>query len=315
MVYRRRALSEVISTTILVSAMLIIVVGVMGFAVDLFSIQTQNAEFSQAQNSMISLAQGVDSIIPTPGAAAYARFNTRSGGPVFSSSFDMMNLSITYNGNNTVYPILNMPINELRYVAGAQVSFIGDQWIRAGNFTGTPVIQYFNNTLIIQNNSAPLGFVYISHDSGATWINLDYRRVNIINLGIFNVSTGVNSTCCDAAGNPIYTGNYQLVDIIQVNLVKVVSGTFGGASSIVISVLNTGVNTTNVAFYPPSNLPLVFNVTLTSKSLASGQPAFAPSDSVQVPVPFNYTNQYGTFNVSTVVMLSISTIQLSTSGG
>src|SRR5579875_1173207 len=148
--YRRRALSEVISTTILVAAMLIIVIGVMGFAIDLFNTQTQEAEFSQAQNGVVSLAQSVDSILPSQGSGAYVTFNARSGGPDFFSGYDTMSLNVAStsyalqcssgllavkSGSTVTACGLSTPTGEFAYRAGSLVSYSGAQWIRAGGYS------------------------------------------------------------------------------------------------------------------------------------------------------------------------------------
>jgi hypothetical protein len=313
--YKRRALSEIISTTILVAAMLIVVIGVMGFAIDLFNTQTQDAEFSQAQNGVIALAQGIDSILPTQGAAAFSTFNSRTGGPVIINNFDQMVLTVL-NPQGKVAFSNSININEFRYRAGSLVSQEGEQWVRAGNFTGQPFSQTFNGTLIIQNNSAPLGFVYTSHDNGATWVTMDYRRINVNNLGVFNISLGAVPVGKDQAENEIYKQVYQLVDIVQINLVNITGGTFSGSSNLVVSAVNQGTSTATLSFPDPSpggsgSYSFKIAVSLNKQSLGAGLPTVFPFSSLTVSVPDTVSG----FPVNTVVEIFATNIQLSIGGG
>lgn len=313
--HRKKALSEIISTTILVAAMLIIVIGVMGFAIDLFNTQAQDAEFSQAQNGVIALSQGIDSILPTQGAAAFSTFNSRTGGPVMVDNFDQMQLTV-YNPSGTSVFSNDIPINEFRYRAGSLVSQEGEQWVRAGNYTGQPFLQTFNSTLIIQNNSAPLGFVYTSHDNGATWVTMDYRRVNVNNLGVFNISLGAVPIGQDQAGNPIYKQVYQLVDIVQINLVNITGGTFAGSSSLVVSAVNQGTHMATLSFTDPNpdstgSYSFNISVSLNKQSLGADLKPFTPSLTLSVYVPDSVSG----FPVNTVVDIFATNIQLSIGGG
>jgi len=325
----RRALSEVISTTILVAAMLIIVIGVMGFAFDLFNTQTQEAEFSQAQTSMVSLAQSVDTIIPAPGAAAYVTFNSRTGGPDFLKNSD--NISISILSNNTVSCgsgfvsiqkgcAFSTNMSQFVYRAGSQVSYSGAQWIRAGNFTGHDFLQYFNNTLIVMNNTSPLGFVYLVHTNGSTWVVLDYRRIDVNLLGIFNVSEGVAlnpSSPQDPAGNPNFVGQFQAVNIVQIYLVRLLYGNSSGGGNIVTSVQNMNISRYTVTVLPSSKPAInnLYNISiiasLKKQVLLPGQSQMLPYDRIIIPVQATY---YG-LPVTTIINMYVINIRLTMTGG
>lgn len=324
---KRRALSEVISTTILVAAMLVIVTGVMGFALNLFNTQTQEAEFSQAQNGMVTLAQTVDSVIPTPGASAFASFNTRSGGPVLVMNYDRLSLNITGPNNVLMYSNF-ITINELRYRAGPLVSFQNYQWIRAGQFTGQPFATSFASTMIIQNNSAPLGFVFASHDSGSTWVTMDFRRVNVNNLGIFNVSLGAVPIGQDAGGNTIYKQIFQEINMVQINLVNLIPGNFSGSGNLNVVASNQGIKTTSVVIQDPQSpntkgyYQVLIRVGLKNFLPGQSSPPVATlilnvPYGVQVPNGASCTSPNGPQNycsVTTVINVVVSTVQLSFQG-
>jgi hypothetical protein len=341
---KRRALSPVVSTMFLVAAMLVILIAVLGFSVNLFAVQTQEAEFVQAQNLMVNFAQGVDSVTGNPGASTYVTFNARAGGPNLIPGFDTFNLKLNFScywsgnktnaqGNKWSANGLTYPANVLRYRVGPLVSFAGYQWIRGpiGN-TSTPGS---NKTLLVQNSTLPTGWVYISHvnptDQGSTWVTLDNRRANILNLGLFNVSKGV------VIEKKVGVGLTQWVDFVQVQYTNVTfSGApYGGANNIVASAVNKGVVVLSCFVNGGSK----HATTATSSLLAAcdgGKPLSryavrVTSSRVQNPTPpdkkvytlpiacyQSHTFKNGTtfyYPVSTQFQFVISNIQLALSGG
>ncbi|MEM3637149.1 MAG: hypothetical protein QXX17_04820 [Conexivisphaerales archaeon] len=330
--HKRRALSEVISTTILVAAMLVIVTGVMGFALNLFNVQTQEAEFSQAENGVISLAQTVDGILPSPGASGFSSFNSRTGGPILINNYDNMNISII-NSSNYIIWNNKVAINMFRYRAGSLVSFENYQWLRAGQFTGLPFITSFPNTLIVQNNSNPLGFVFISHDSGSTWVSMDYRRINVNNLGLFNASLGAVPIGVDQGGNTIYKQIFQEVNMVQLNFVNITGGTFSGSNKLDVVVSNQGISTKSIVIPDPatlsvktssllwSNTSYQVKITVNLLNKLPGQSA-PPSSTLLLNIPYGVqvpptasclppgTNHYFC-PVNTVINIIVTNIQLS----
>ncbi len=314
--------------------MLIIVIGVMGFAIDLFNTQTQEAEFSQAQNGVVSLAQSVDSILPSQGSGAYVTFNARSGGPDFFSGYDTMSLNVAStsyalqcssgllavkSGSTVTACGLSTPTGEFAYRAGSLVSYSGAQWIRAGGYTGQPFLTTFDNTLIIQNNSAPLGFVYDSHVNGSTWVTMDYRRINVNVMGIFNISEGIAlnpNQPSDLAGNPNWVNQFKQVEIIQINLVNVSGGTFAGSNSLVASALNKGALHYSVSIHDPNptgkgTYQFTITFSLSKQQLLPGQPFTTPQASLTI----NVDDQYNGQPVDALINIVLSNVQISISGG
>ena len=244
MVRRRRALSPVISTAILTAAMLVIVIGVLGFATNLFAIQTQQAEFGQAQNILINFADGIDSVSSREGASTYVRFNLRAGGPVWVQNYDTIKVNVTI-GNQTNYVIpIQGNVGAFTYRGGSQIG--------TGSFT---VLRGISSSAVL-NNAYPLGRVYLSQSNGAI-ITLDYDRIGVNDLGLFNVSK--------SAG-----GGFDYIDIVQITLVNLTRGNFSGGSTAFVEATNYDVIINNyrinynrsLATVPSYNL----NITVTLAS-------------------------------------------------
>ena|GEM_PF-5315944 len=234
-----------ISTAILTAAMLVIVIGVLGFSANLFSIQTQQAEFGQAQNIIVNFADGIDDIASREGASTYVRFNIRAGGPVWNYNFDtiLVNVSIY---NQTDYSVLiNGTLQALTYRGGSQIG------------TGSFAILRGVNDSAVFNNAHPLGRVSVAQANGA-YITLDYARVGVSDLGFFNISKGLG-------------GGHDYINIVQVNLINLTFGSStGGASTFAVATnVDMAVKTYRLNFNssvtPLPSYNLWFNVTLGSR--------------------------------------------------
>ena len=71
----RRGISEIVSTIILVSTLLLISIVIMFVANNIFSYQTENSEFEQAKNIMINLAEIIEGISGKEGSSGYVNYN------------------------------------------------------------------------------------------------------------------------------------------------------------------------------------------------------------------------------------------------
>jgi hypothetical protein len=232
---KRSGVSPIISETLLIAIMITIVISVLGFAVNLFSVTTQETEFSQARNLMVNFAQGVDVVTSTPGGSTFVRFNSRSGGPVLVSHFDTFSITTQVNdscGNKiagTTFTILNSNhVSVLRYKAGSQVSFIGYSWLRGNQTSGKPGFDRL--ALIIRNNTFPNGWVYESNEPGfGVFTTLDYRRADLLNFGILNVSQGVNSK------GQLLSQKLDILQLSYTNVTLPAPGSNSGSNNIVVT--------------------------------------------------------------------------------
>lgn len=232
MVRKRRGISEVISTIIIISAMLLIAVVTLIIANNMFNYQSQNVEFEQAKNVMINLAGIIEGISGKVGSSGYVRFNTISGGPEFIGGAGSVVINIS-NGTfiRTVY---QSTYNIFRYRGGSLVGVGGLEVLR-GTLNG-----------IILNNQYPLGAVYIVQEEGA-YIILNFSRINVVKMGVYNFTKGINMTD--------YSIMYEALNLVEIHYIDLVPGTFAGGGSI-----NVVARTVNVTthYYPMNTTSVLY---------------------------------------------------------
>ncbi|MEM3404452.1 MAG: hypothetical protein QXJ17_07960 [Nitrososphaeria archaeon] len=209
---KKRGISPVISTVILFSTIMVIMVGVLGYASSIFQIQSEWAEFSNAKDTTYNLAEIIEDVSLKPGAQSYVRYNPRSGGPNFVENVGAFDLRV----NTTV--LINGAVNVFSY--------------RGGDLVGTSdeVLRGNPENLIIYGNVAPLGAVNVTQRDGAT-IFLDFNRVGVIRIGMSNFSRGM-------IGSSIL---WEPVEIIQVNMINLTFGGGGGSGPVSLIASNSKV--------------------------------------------------------------------------
>ena len=205
---RKKGISDIVSTVILVSALLLISIAVMFIANDVFSIQNEDTEFEQAKNIMVNFAGIIEDVSGKQGASGYVRFNPVSGGPYFQH--DLGNILIQVDNGTNSSLIYNSTYNAFKYRGGGLVGVSGKEMLR-----GT-------DNLIVVNNAYPLGSVYVEQSSGA-WIVLNYTKIGVLNLGVFNFTEGV-----DENGSPIF----EPLNVLEIHYIELVPGSFTGSGSI-----------------------------------------------------------------------------------
>ena len=210
MIKRRLGISEIVSTILLVSALLIISIAIMFVANNIFAYQSQNVEFEQAKYVYMNLAEVIEEVSGKQGASGYVRINTVSGGPYFEVNVDEITIKVD-NGTDTQV-IYSNSYNVLKY--------------RAGNLVGVSEREDLRgiDSLIVVNNEYPLGNVYTIQSNGA-WVVINYSRIGILNLGVFNFTKGLNET---------YEPIFDTLNVIEVHYVELVPGSFAGSGSLYI---------------------------------------------------------------------------------
>jgi hypothetical protein len=275
---RKRALSSVLSTVILVSVMLTVAIMVIGFASNLFAVQSDSVEYSQAQNTMINYAGIIEQISAKQGSSGYVLFNPRSGGPIFLSNVGTINVTLSCGTTN--FTLINGSYNTLKYMGGILASTIGKNYLRGA----AGIITY--------NNNSTLGSVYTEQVNGS-WVVLDYARIGVLNLGIFNFSKGIVNG----------TQTFEMVNLIQVQYLNITKGSYSGGGSLnaVATCKNIYVNYNRTQDpNPPSN----YSLTVTMRLAPTGKPV--NSSSLPISIPNNY---------DTIVMVVRSDVEISMFGG
>ncbi len=158
---------------------------------------------------MINLAEIIEGISGKEGSSGYVRFNTIAGGPYFQGNAGNITVKVVYNRSESPITIYNNTYSLFKYRGGNLVGVSGEE-----DFRGT-------NSLIIVNNVYPLGHVYVNESNGA-WIVIDFARIGILNLGVFNFSKGIEND----------TPVFEVLNVIEIHYIDIVPGSFGGSGGL-----------------------------------------------------------------------------------
>ncbi|MEM1986383.1 MAG: hypothetical protein QXG36_04270 [Nitrososphaeria archaeon] len=294
---KKKGLSEVVTSVILTGIMLSIALIAMGFANNMFAIQSESTEFDQAKNIMTNLAEIIEHVSTKQDSSGYVKFNSRTGGPSFVRNAKSLTITVQalYTPTDTIpyhsQNLFSVQCNHLKYRGGSLATAAGKYFIR-----GTEVP-------ILSNNNASMGCVYVEQSDGA-WIVIDYARVNVLNLGKFNFSKGISAT----TRLPIF----ELVNIVQVSYINLIPGTFSGSGSIYVVAKCKSLQT---SYYripaPPDAGPTTFPtyVIRLSASLDSSEAYF------DMIVPSYYNNGTHNLPMDTIIMFVQSNVEISYFGG
>jgi len=291
----RKGLSEIVTSVILTGIMLSVALIAMGFANNMFAIQSESTEFDQAKNIMTNLAEIIEHVSTRQGSSGYVKFNSRTGGPSFVRDVKTLTLTVealnrTISYNKTI--LFSKQFNQLKYRGGSLATAAGKYLIR-----GTEVP-------ILSNNNASMGCVYVEQSDGA-WIVIDYSRVNVLNLGTFNFSKGISGS----TGKP----KFELVNIVQVGYINLIPGTFSGSGNLYVVAKCKSLQTSYYRIPAPSNAG-PSNPTYTIRFLNSSSPYFE-MPLLEITLPSHYFNGTSYLPRDTLIMLVESDVEVSVFGG
>lgn len=222
----RRGISDIMSTLILVGIFLTIVIATSIYALNVFEISSQNAEFTQAEHNMVSLAQIIEDVSLYPYSSNNLRFNSRVGRLNFVSNWKTISISVS---NSThVREIISSSLNVLEYRGGEMVGVCGERVLRG------------NDSLIIVNETTPLGLVVEKQEEGAV-IRIDFGRIRVIPLGAFSIKNE----------SGVYE-DFEIIEVKYINLTLVRVYPGSGPTSVIIE--NLGVTTISERFKPPISI-------------------------------------------------------------
>lgn len=288
---KKKGLSEVVTSVILTGIMLSIALIAMGFANNMFAIQSESTEFDQAKNIMTNLAEIIEHVSTKQDSSGYVKFNSRTGGPSFVKNVKPLTVSVKVLESSYTLNILTEQCNQIKYRGGSLATAAGKYLIR-----GTDVP-------ILSNNNASMGCVYVEQSDGA-WIVIDYSRINVLNLGSFNFSKGISAT----TRRPIF----ELVNVIQVSYINLIPGTFSGSGSIYVVAKCKSLQTSYYRIPAPLNAgPTTFPTYIIrlSASLDSSEANF------DMIVPSYYNNGTHNLPMDTIIMFVQSNVEISYFGG
>ena len=233
---RNAADSTVLSTTILASALIVIVGAAYVAANNAINYQVESAEFDQAQNVLLSFAKVVKNVMLTPHSSGYVRSSFWKTIPQFEKASQNLTLTISDSGNNQTY---NIGQNIIKIKGGYTIGVLTPR-----NLLGT-------DSLNFTDPSGSLARVRVFQSDGA-WVSLDYSRVRCVYIGS---SDYYNSTI----------DGYESLNVFEITLVNLTFGTFEPESQVLIIAENLGMNA------EPESPIKVSNNTIIQVRLSSGE--------------------------------------------
>ena len=207
------ALSEVISTVILTSVMVVIIVTASYFANDVLSYNVENVQFDQSVNAVLSLERVAQSIMFRPQSTGSVKTSFVTTDPCVAEEGTMV---VLVDGNETA----SITVNSFKVEGGDQV--------------GVSTTHYYlgDSSLLLVGLNESMSCVYKYQDQGA-WISLDYGRIRCVYLGEMNYYEGENP-------------EPETWNTVEVTVVRLSSGDIDPFDSSRIILRNTGIQTQQI---------------------------------------------------------------------
>ena len=193
----RLAMSEVMSTLVLTSTILLITIVAAFIANSALETQAQKSEFEEAKSAFTLLADIIEDISSNPYASGYVRVNSRSG------RLEYKNCTFTIAVSVDDTTLLTNTTSSLTFIGGEKIGFIPSEII------------YGVSSLVVNNSVTPLTSVFTGYSEGRAFISLNTTRVRIVDRGVTYIKA-----------NDAY---YHVFDIVFIRLVVrevQVSGSF-----------------------------------------------------------------------------------------
>ena len=166
------ALSEVISSIILTSVMVVIIVTASFFANDVLSFNVESVQFDQAVNAILSLERVAQKIMFRPQSTGSVKTSFVTTDPHVVQEGTMI---VFIDGNETTSIIVN--------------SFK----VEGGERVGVSFSQYYlgDSSLLLVGLDGSMSCVQKYQDQGA-WVSLDYGRIRCVYCGEINYYEGTS---------------------------------------------------------------------------------------------------------------------------
>jgi hypothetical protein len=209
----RLGLSEVISSVILTSVMLVIIITSSHYANDTINYNVESVQFDQAINAILSLDRMAKKIM----------FNPKSTASV-KTSFQTTTAYFVQEGNLAILvdedEIASIPVNTLKVEGGSSVG---------GSFSYSYV---GNDTLLLAGIGGSISHVKKYWDLGA-WASIDFQRIRCIYCGEMDFYNGTN---------PEPTKR----NVVEITVIRLSSGEISPLERSRIIIENTGIQTQQI---------------------------------------------------------------------
>ena len=206
-------LSEVISTVILTSVMMVIIVTASFFANDVLSSNVEGVQFDQSVNAVLSLERVAQSIMFKPQSTGSVKTSFVTTDPYVVEEGNMV---VLVNGTETASIIVN--------------SFK----VKGGDRVGVSYTQYYlgSSSLLLVGLNGSMSCVYKYQDQGA-WVSLDYGRIRCVYCGEMDYYEGTSP-------DPVKR------NIIEITVVRLSPGDISPMDRSRIILQNTGIQTQQI---------------------------------------------------------------------
>jgi hypothetical protein len=207
-------ISNVLTTVILTSVMLLIVLSTSLVANNILNAQVERAQFDQTKNIILALDKIVKEATFKPQSSGYVRSSFWTTTPYLIETGE--SLQILFN-QTLVYEV---PLNLVKIQGGRSVSCPASE-----DLIG-------NASILLTQISESLGWVNVYQSNGA-WVALDYGRVRCIYSGITELFNGTD---------------YEVLNIVEIYCIKILFGPIEIQDNGYITAQNMGVKVNQSRF-------------------------------------------------------------------
>ncbi|MEM2608851.1 MAG: hypothetical protein QXT87_06380 [Thermoproteota archaeon] len=206
--FDRKGVSQAITSVILVMTVMSVSLAAFFFAQLNLTMQSEQTEFENAKEAMVSLAQVIEGL-SGKGATAYTSLSLRSGGLVLTPGTEQIIVKV----NDKV--ILNGIVNLVRLRGGRAASLLFRMLKGDTRILSKEELMERDDYLIISPASpGELGLVYVER-VGEPYIVMDFGRIRVVPKGTFNYTVDGR--------------NFDKLNLVEVTYFNITYGSFRGS--------------------------------------------------------------------------------------
>jgi len=210
-----------IGTLILFSTTLVVTVAAAFAAYGILEAQSQVAEYENARSALVMVAELIEGVSQSEGAAGYSRIYVRSGSLDLASGETNFALMIGSWNAIKALSFTNVRFRAGRLVGGPDYSVLRGQ---TGQTSQPPLV------ILPSTPEIPLGWVYVKQEDG-TCVIVDFGRVRVTLVGPLNLSSA--------------EGGWEPVNVVEVEFIRLVRGPTYGRGVFDIRVQNENITVTS----------------------------------------------------------------------
>jgi len=208
-------ISNVITTVILTSIMIIIILSASFLANNILNAQIERTQFDQSKNVLFTLDKIVKKVTFKPQSSGYVRSSFWTTVPFFVETGEVLQVWVDQTLTNEI------PINIVKIQGGRTVGVAVPE-----NIIGS-------ESILLTNVSDSLGRIQV-YQSNQAWVALDYSRVRCIYSGTSELYNGTD---------------YEIYNLVEINIIKITFGFFEVQDKASIVAQNISVEASQSEFF------------------------------------------------------------------